>query len=75
MTQTLLYLPNFLSWVIISGIATQLLANSGMINNIVNALGGESIPFLSSSGYGGLYTGFPGYGREPVILLSYIWRP
>ena len=49
-TQTLLYLPNFLSWVIISGIATQLLANSGMINNIVNALGGESIPFLSSSG-------------------------
>lgn len=49
-TQTLLYLPNFLSWVIISGIATQLFANTGMINNIVNALGGSSIPFLSETG-------------------------
>ena len=49
-TQTLLYLPNFLSWVIISGIVTQLFANTGMVNNIANALGTESIPFLSNSG-------------------------
>ena len=49
-TQTLLYLPNFLSWVIISGIVTQLFANTGMVNNIANALGAESIPFLSNSG-------------------------
>ena len=49
-TQTLLSLPNFLSWVIISGIVTQLFANTGMVNNIANALGAESIPFLSNSG-------------------------
>lgn len=49
-TQTLLYLPNFLSWVIISGIATQLLANTGLVNNIINAMGGESVPFLSDTG-------------------------
>ena len=49
-TQTLLYLPNFLFWVIISGIVTQLFANTGMVNNIANALGAESIPFLSNSG-------------------------
>lgn len=48
-TQTLLYLPNFLSWVIISGIATQLLSNSGLVNNIINAIGFESVSFLSDS--------------------------
>jgi len=48
-TQTLLYLPNFMSWVIISGIATQLLSNSGLVNNLVNAMGFESISFLSDS--------------------------
>lgn len=48
-TQTLLYLPNFLSWVIISGIATQLLSASGLINNIINGMGGETINFLSNT--------------------------
>lgn len=48
-TQTLLYLPNFLSWVIISGIATQLLSSSGLVNNILNAMGFETVPFLSNS--------------------------
>lgn len=48
-TQTLLYLPNFLSWVIISGIITQLFSASGLVNNIINALGGETVSFLSNS--------------------------
>lgn len=48
-TQTLLYLPNFLSWVIIAGIATQLLSNTGLVNNILNALGISSISFLSDN--------------------------
>ena len=48
-TQTLLYLPNFLSWVIISGIVTQLFSNSGLVNNLFNAFGAESIPFLSNT--------------------------
>ncbi len=47
-TQTLLYLPNFLSWVIISGIVTQLFSSSGLVNNVINACGGESVSFLSS---------------------------
>lgn len=49
-TQTLLYLPNFMSWVIISGIATQLLAHTGLVNNIIVALGFNSAPFLSNAG-------------------------
>jgi len=45
--QTILYLPHFLSWVIVGGIATQLFATNGMINNIIKAMGGSTIPFLS----------------------------
>lgn len=48
-TQTLLYLPNFLSWVIISGIATQLLSSTGLVNNVLGLVGIESVPFLSDS--------------------------
>jgi putative aldouronate transport system permease protein len=45
--QTLLYLPHFLSWVIIGAIAYQLLAEgNGMINNVIAQFGGERIPFL-----------------------------
>lgn len=46
--QTLLYLPHFISWVIVGSLATQLLAtNSGSVNIFLNSLGKESIPFLS----------------------------
>ncbi|MBD2868567.1 sugar ABC transporter permease [Paenibacillus sp. IB182493] len=45
--QTLLYLPHFLSWVIIGAIAYQLLGEgSGMVNNLVEQLGGTRIPYL-----------------------------
>lgn len=43
-TQTILYMPHFLSWAIIAGIATQVLGATGMVNQIL----GTSIPFLSS---------------------------
>lgn len=45
--QTLLYLPHFLSWIIIGAIAYQLLGQgSGVINNIIEGLGGTRVPFL-----------------------------
>lgn len=45
--QTLTYLPHFLSYVVISGIAIDLLSPStGMINAIIKALGFEPIMFL-----------------------------
>ncbi|WP_150268849.1 ABC transporter permease [Paenibacillus tepidiphilus] len=45
--QTLLYLPHFLSWVIIGAIAYQLLSEgNGVINNLIVLMGGERIPFL-----------------------------
>ncbi len=49
LTQTVAYMPHFLSWIIISGLARQLFApSSGLINIIVQRFGGEPIPFLNS---------------------------
>ncbi|MCR2807926.1 ABC transporter permease [Paenibacillus soyae] len=45
--QTLLYLPHFLSWIIIGAIAYQLLGEgNGMINNLIEMMGGNRVPFL-----------------------------
>ncbi len=46
-TQSMLYLPHFLSWVIVGGLLIQLFSNSGMVNNVISALGLEKIPFLT----------------------------
>ena len=51
-TQTVAYMPHFLSWVIIYGLALQLFAPStGLINNIITNLGGQPIPFLNDPGH------------------------
>jgi len=45
--QTLLYLPHFLSWVIVGAIAYQLLGEgNGVVNNVIERMGGERVPFL-----------------------------
>jgi len=47
LTQTVLYLPHFLSWVIISSITLRLFAtNDGIINKLL----GTSIPFMGTEG-------------------------
>lgn len=47
-TQTVVYMPHFLSWVIISGMALQLFApTNGLVNIMINKMGFESIPFLN----------------------------
>ncbi len=48
-TQTIVYLPHFLSWIIISGLALRLLAfNDGLINIVLQRIGLDPIPFLNS---------------------------
>ena len=50
LSQTVLYLPHFLSWVIISGIMYQLLSpHSGLINVLIKKGGGTAIPFLTEN--------------------------
>lgn len=49
-TQTIVYMPHFLSWIIISGMALQLFApTNGLINIVLNKMGINSIPFLNAS--------------------------
>ncbi|TNJ61888.1 sugar ABC transporter permease [Paenibacillus hemerocallicola] len=48
--QTVIYLPHFLSWVIVSGLFIDLLStNGGLVNKIIVALGGEPIRFFLDS--------------------------
>lgn len=47
-TQTVAYMPHFLSWIIIAGMAVQLLApTTGLVNIVIKNLGGTPIPFLN----------------------------
>lgn len=51
-TQSILYLPHFVSWVVVAGIATNLFTQQGgTINNVLNNLGISSVPFLSHNGW------------------------
>ncbi len=44
--QTLIYIPNFLSWVILAGILTDLLAVDGLVNQALQAFGMNPVNFL-----------------------------
>lgn len=47
--QTLVYLPHFLSWVILSGILIDVLSYTGPINNMLSNFGVEPILFMGKS--------------------------
>lgn len=50
--QTIIYLPHFLSWVIISGLFVTLLSTSGgLVNDIIQWFGGEPVSFFVSNQY------------------------
>ncbi len=62
--QTILYLPHFISWVVVVGMINNILSPStGVVNHLIELAGGESIPFLSS----------PDYFRT-VLVSSEIWK-
>jgi putative aldouronate transport system permease protein len=48
--QTIIYLPHFLSWVIISGLFLNILSPSGgIVNEIIRSLGGQPISFMTDN--------------------------
>lgn len=52
LSQTILYLPHFISWVIVGGIVYQVFAtNTGVMNIMLAKIGLEPIPFLSDKYY------------------------
>jgi len=64
LVQISLYVPHFLSWVIIAGVWISFLSPSyGAVNNIIRLLGGTEIDFLTSKTY-----------IRWVLVASEMWR-
>ena len=62
--QTLMYLPHFLSWVVLGGIVVNMLSmTDGLVNDLIAASGGEKINFLGSVDW-----------FRTVIIGSHIWK-
>lgn len=58
--QALVFLPHFLSWVVVTGIYNNILSLDGPVNNLIYALNGDPIYFM----------GEPGWFPWLVVLLS-----
>lgn len=63
-SQTITYMPHFISWVVLSGILINLLSTAGgAVNNIVELFGGTPIQFLQDQKY-----------FRSVLVASDIWK-
>lgn len=50
--QTLLYLPNFISWVVLSGLIMNMLdPDTGLVTSIINSITGEQVQVLTDTRY------------------------
>lgn len=62
--QTVIYMPHFLSWVIISGIFITILSPStGIVNKLISYFGGEPIYFFGQEVW-----------TRPILIISGIWQ-
>lgn len=62
--QTAIYIPHFISWVVLGGILTNLLsADSGLVNGLITSLGGRPVGFLTDEKY-----------FVPTMVASMIWK-
>jgi len=61
--QTIVYLPHFMSWVILSGILINLLSLEGVVNQVVQWFGGDPILFLQSNVW-----------FRVVLVASDVWK-
>lgn len=62
-SQTVFYLPHFLSWVIMAGIISAILSSEGVINLVIHALGGQPVIFLADE-----------KSFRFIIVLTSIWK-
>lgn len=52
LSQSILYLPHFVSWVVVAGLIQTLFSvQGGSVNNIITKLGGQPIPFMIDNGW------------------------
>jgi len=61
--QTLIYLPHFISWVLLSGIFIKLLSVNGPVNKLLGVMGLGPVPFLGDNKW------FPF-----TIIATHIWK-
>ena len=61
--QTIVYLPHFLSWVILGGILTNVLSLDGIVNRLLQALGRQPVLFLASNAT-----------FRPVVIITDVWK-
>lgn len=62
--QTIIYIPHFVSWVIMGGIIRQLLLSDGIVNQLVQDIFNIApIPFLQSNQW-----------FRPVVIITDIWK-
>lgn len=61
--QTILYLPHFISWVVVSSLFMNILGTTGMVNKLIEALGGTPQKFFMSNVW------FPW-----VLIFTSIWK-
>ncbi|MDI6619398.1 MAG: ABC transporter permease subunit [Clostridiales bacterium] len=75
--QTIIYLPHFLSWVVVSGIFINILSPSGgFVNNIISLFGGKPISFLMDKHWFRsilvISSGWKGAGWSAIIYIAAI---
>ena len=61
--QTMVYVPHFISWVIVGSISFMVLNSTGPINGLISSLGGKSFEFLTST-----------ISFRPIIIIQTIWK-
>jgi len=61
--QTLIYIPHFISWVIVASMTFMLLNGGGPVNSLLAIFGFDTVPFLTSIDT-----------FRPMIVLQGIWR-
>lgn len=61
--QTVVYLPHFLSWVVLATVVTNMFSLSGPFNSVVTAFGGDAIQFLANNNW-----------FRKVIVATDVWK-
>jgi putative aldouronate transport system permease protein len=61
--QTVIYLPHFLSWIVLGGILLDMLNSTGLANRALSYFGVEPILFLGSN-----------FWFRPIVVVTNIWK-
>ncbi|WP_168123674.1 ABC transporter permease subunit [Paenibacillus sp. HB172176] len=61
--QTMVYLPHFVSWVVLGGILIDILSTDGIVNRLIRVFGGQSIFFLGDGDW-----------FRFTLIISDVWK-